>query len=58
MEKLTKQQQLIIEELKLLIALHINRLQQLGMTEEDATEQTYREINYLLKEQSYERNKL
>jgi hypothetical protein len=50
MEKLTKQQQLIIEELKLLIALHINRLQQLGMTEEDATEQTYREINYLLKE--------
>lgn len=49
MEKLTKQQQLIVEELKLLISLHINRLQQLGMTKEDATEQTQRSIMYLLK---------
>jgi len=49
MKKLIKQQQLIIEELRLLISLHINRLQQLGMTKEDATEQANREVSYLLK---------
>jgi len=49
MEELTEQQQLIVKELKLLISLYINRLQQLGMTKEDATEQTKRSIMYLLK---------
>lgn len=49
MKELTKQQQLIVEELKLLVSLHINRLQQLGITKEDATEQTKRNIMYLLK---------
>lgn len=62
MKELTKQQQLIVEELKLLIALYINRLQQCGMTKEEATEEAYGEINYLLKgmqlKKDYETNRI
>lgn len=46
---MTKQQQLIIEEIKILISLHINRLQQYGMTKEEAIAEAQREVDYILK---------
>lgn len=49
MKELTKQQQLIIEEIKILISLHINKLQQYGMTKEEAIEKTQKEVDYILK---------
>lgn len=46
---MTEQQKLIIEEIKILISLHINRLQQCGMSKQEAEEETIRGINYMLK---------